>query len=342
MGLKLAILGYFFVLAQATTAHLSGWSSSSEDKENLRGDGGATTSTARNLDLFSEGFVTGFFLVDAETGKTIGAVEQRSYFYLADIGTSFSLVAETEGEIGSVTFTTREGDFTHTENHAPYAMYGDKNKGDSYYPVDYLSTPGVKVVFATTDEGYWSYVSFVMVDSSAPDLTAAPVEQTNTPVQPTAAPVQRTIAPVQPTSAPVLPTDAPVQPTAAPIYPTSAPIHPTASPVAPAGLITGFTLIDTNTGMAIGPVGQRDSFSLSQVGTALSLQAETSGTIKTVTFTTREGDFSHTESVAPYAMDGNIGSTFSPVDYLSFAGVKVVFATTDTGAQLFVSFVISE
>jgi hypothetical protein len=68
----------------------------------------------------------------------------RDYIDLAEIGTNLSVRADTYG---------------------PFALGGDSN-GD-YWPADYLSTPGVKVIFAKTDSGDETYVSFAIGDSDS-------------------------------------------------------------------------------------------------------------------------------------------------------------------------------
>lgn len=87
-----------------------------------------------------------------------------------------------------------------------------------------------------------------------------------------------------------------------------------------------FVLVDTTDGSDIGEVGQRDFVDLAWAGPNLSIRAETTEDVQSVRFTTGEDGFSNTEKVAPFALEGNRGSVYFPVEYLSYPGGKSVFA----------------
>jgi hypothetical protein len=139
------------------------------EQQGLRG------SLTRDLEL---AFITGFTLMDTSGDKVseIGEVRMRDLFDLAETGKSLSLCVDIKGHVGSVTFTHRaDDDFEHTETVIPFAMGG--NVGDNWNSVDYLYTPGVKVVFAETEAGYSTYISFAIMDSTPTDEpTPSPTE----------------------------------------------------------------------------------------------------------------------------------------------------------------------
>lgn len=63
-------------------------------------------------------------LVDVETGETIGTLDTGDTLDPAFLDTdSFTIVADVEGDVGSVRFTL--GDHTQVENVEPYALFGD-------------------------------------------------------------------------------------------------------------------------------------------------------------------------------------------------------------------------
>ena len=138
---------------------------------------------------------------------------------------------------------------------------------------------------------------------------------------------------------------------------TSSPtVFPTKSPVSAPSVnaITGFTLIDASSSGTddnpVAEISQGSTFDLDSVGTMLSIRADTTGdNVDGVTFTWSDNDdnYSHTEGAEPWAMKGNAGSDYYPVDYLSSAGTKSVTATAidsagDAIASLTVSFALSD
>ena len=65
-------------------------------------------------------------LVDVESGEVINSLEEGDQLDPAFIGNNgFTIVADIDGEVGSVRFNI--GEFSNVENSAPYALFGDKN-----------------------------------------------------------------------------------------------------------------------------------------------------------------------------------------------------------------------
>jgi hypothetical protein len=92
-------------------------------------------------------------------------------------------------------------------------------------------------------------------------------------------------------------------------------------------IILGFTLVSVsrNTSSTVGTVQDGETVDLAEVGSDLSLQAETNGGAASVEFyfdgsTTRDSE-------SPYALNGNVGDVFFVSPYLTQPGNKTINAT---------------
>ena len=134
---------------------------------------------------------------------------------------------------------------------------------------------------------------------------------------------------ISPPSAPS--TSAPTPTAPSPVPPTQSP--PTPSPPTAVGSVTGFTLIDTNTDTPIMTLNENDVIDLSVTGSQLSIRADTSGTIGSVSFGLDNNDSFRTENVAPYALGGDQNSDYSAVSQIVQTGTHTVSATPYSGSS---------
>ena len=95
--------------------------------------------------------------------------------------------------------------------------------------------------------------------------------------------------------------------------------------------VTGFSLINPTTSTST-PMSNGQIISLATAGTTLSVQANTSGTIGSVVFRMDNGNYSHTESTAPYSLGGDGGTigTFVPCANMN-VGSHILAATAFSG-----------
>ena len=89
---------------------------------------------------------------------------------------------------------------------------------------------------------------------------------------------------------------------------TPAQTFPASIPVAP---VTGLVLVNADTGKDIGPLVDGQTIDFSAIGTSdLSVRAVLSGTPGSVKFV--DGTFSHVENSAPYTINGDAGTSYTP------------------------------
>jgi hypothetical protein len=96
--------------------------------------------------------------------------------------------------------------------------------------------------------------------------------------------------------------------------------------------VTGFTLIDMSMDAAIMMLNENDVIDLSLAGSQLSIRADTSGVIGSVSFGFDGNDSFRTESVAPYALGGDQNSDYTAVSQLLQIGTHTVSATPYSGS----------
>jgi hypothetical protein len=85
-------------------------------------------------------------LVESESGVLITALRDGDVIERSTIGASknMTIVVETMTVVETVRFVY-DG-ITHLEGVAPYAMYGKALNGNKFWPVQYLSTNGLKTL----------------------------------------------------------------------------------------------------------------------------------------------------------------------------------------------------
>jgi hypothetical protein len=110
----------------------------------------------------------------------------------------------------------------------------------------------------------------------------------------------------------------------------------------PTDTVISFFLIDASADSEISPLTSGETVDLGLVGNALTIRADVTTSVDSVEFVWTEDNGTekvHTETNAPYAMDGDGGSSttdYYVVDYLASTGTKVVKVTakSSTGAIL--------
>ena len=161
-------------------------------------------------------------------------------------------------------------------------------------------TAGALARYARAGFGMGSYTPSTVVDSPSPDPAPTP----------------------DPTPAP--------SPTPTP---TPAPM-PTPAPTPSVGAVVGLTLIDADADKVLGALKDGSTVTLSSVGKALSVRAETSQTagasIGSVRFTL-DGKPFHVENTAPYAIAGNTGDDYNA--WTPALGAHTLVVTPFAGAN---------
>ncbi len=122
------------------------------------------------------GYIGGLVLINADTDEVIGDIDNLSTLYLGDLETTNLSIAAVAGPgVDSVVFSLNGGEYTHTENKAPYALFGDSS-GD-YVGYDWLEgTYQLEATAYSENSGKGAVIgtasiSFTVAAGSNPDVS---------------------------------------------------------------------------------------------------------------------------------------------------------------------------
>jgi N-acetylneuraminic acid mutarotase len=134
---------------------------------------GKPTTASPTQDGLNAGAITDLLLVKT-TDLLVISLRQGSVVNLYDVGTSLTIECVTDNQNFSADQVVFEyNGRTQTENYTPWAMAGDTVSTNTWYAVDYLSTPGAKEVKVTAKQNDVT-VGSVVLKFTIIDGTSAP------------------------------------------------------------------------------------------------------------------------------------------------------------------------
>jgi CSLREA domain-containing protein len=95
--------------------------------------------------------------------------------------------------------------------------------------------------------------------------------------------------------------------------------------------VTSFVLVDADTNRAIRVIRNGESLNLAELPAGLSVRANVSGKVRSVSFTLDKDALFHTDNAAPFALGGDAAGDFVPVRLTE--GIHTIRATPFSGTQ---------